>query len=387
MIHRHAAALMLSAIALAAITEEPKVVWLKTLGAGETFYRPYAIAGGPDATLFVAGTSTRVGAPLLPNGRRPVSFWLWKLNAAGISVWQTELPDPLPETPVGEAYPAMHSVAPTQDGGAALIVEFAPDKPFFIRVDRDGKPLVVTRVPIDGLSTIYDLVVVESDKYVLAGQNGQSPVILKVNASGRKLWSRTFERGKPSRITRLLPLSSGFLIGGEIGQLDVLNGQRSIWLARLDAEGQVKGETTMTGRSPGLARSGNGLIAVAYDRGGAQNQEFIVAGYTPAFEKKWERPLLQSGYYNPSPVSVVVDRSGFVIGAGDRGQLALWRVADDGRLLWSYREAAKLTLGLKQAESMSRIEGDPVIVAMAVDETPKRKAAFKVGLVRIAGHQ
>jgi len=209
---------------------------------------------------------------------------------------------------------------------------------------------------------------------------------MEIDPNGKKLRAVRFDRGGRGRITRIVALTGGYLTCGELGEIDRIDGVRKVWLARLDANLSVISETMLTGRNPAITRADNGTIGVAYDRGGKNSLDWVLTAFSNSLTRKWDRPLLASPQLFPATISVVADGDGFVAGGSEGGDFVLWRVSGGGTLDWKYQEQRTRPTGwLTAVESMTRLAGDPVAVAMIAEETEEHRPSFRVGVVRVAG--
>jgi len=356
----------------------------RVLGENAYFYRPSAIAVAPNGTVYAAGTAAfAVRADAQALGRPLVSFWVWKISADG-SLQRIELASPIAGRSVPESFRAISRIVPSTDGGAALVVEFVPGQPYFIRLDSKGAPVVSTSVPrLTQDARILDMVPTTGGHFLLVGRDGRDALVMEIDANGAKVWNRTFDRGSIEQLTSVIAAANSYVIAGEISDGTIAN-PRKVWLMRISRSGAVMNETTFGGRNPSLAARAGDDLAITYDSALRFDENVLIRGLGGDLQPRWETVLLRLSNTVPTTPRIAATSDGFVVGGSKSGQLALWRVDSAGHIVWSYLEKPASAAWLTGVESLASRGDDVVAVSMMTSETADRQPNFKVALLRVA---
>jgi uncharacterized delta-60 repeat protein len=266
--------------------------WDKSLG-GSSFDFGYDIYPTPDRGYIVVGgifgndtdaTDTIYGAQ---------DIWIFKLNDDGSIAWD--------KTFGGSLYDAISSIQTTSDGGYVAVGTSNSANGNIYDSNKGGLDLVVIKLNADGskawnktyggsgseqgisIQTTSDngYIIVgftESDSIDIEdGNNGGKDVwVLKLNADGSKDWDKTFG-GSGDDLANSVQTTSdnGYIITGytKSNNFDVEdgnNGDKDIWVLKLNADGSKAWDKTFGGSGEDQANS----IQTTSDNG------YIVTGYT-----------------------------------------------------------------------------------------------------------
>jgi len=266
--------------------------WDKSLG-GSSFDFGYDIYPTPDRGYIVVGgifgndtdaTDTIYGAQ---------DIWIFKLNDDGSIAWD--------KTFGGSLYDAISSIQTTSDGGYVAVGTSNSANGNIYDSNKGGADLVVIKLNADGskawnktfggsgedqansIQTTSDngYIIVgftESDNIDIEdGNNGGKDVwVLKLNADGSKDWDKTFG-GSGDDLANSVQTTSdnGYIITGytKSNNFDVEdgnNGDKDIWVLKLNADGSKAWDKTFGGSGEDQANS----IQTTSDNG------YIVTGYT-----------------------------------------------------------------------------------------------------------
>jgi uncharacterized delta-60 repeat protein len=204
-----------------------------------------------------------------PYGAGDGDFWLIKTNAAGDSLWS--------RTFGGDAYDACYSAAPTSDGGYVLAGgtrSFGAGGPDFylIRVNENGTQVWSRTFGGSEWDECYSITQTSDGGYVLAGytesfgSGRQDFWLVKTNANGDSLWSRTYGGSERDECRSVRQTSDGgYILAGETESFGA--GRTDFWLVKTDENGTLLWSRTFGGsdldgcRSLLLASDGGYLLA------------------------------------------------------------------------------------------------------------------------------
>jgi hypothetical protein len=206
-------------------------VWEKTFGgsANDYGYRVIPATGGG----YIVSGSTDSGNGDVTTQRGNGDVWILKVDVNGNKVWQ--------KTYGGSKYESMAAVAPTADGGYVL---------------------TATTESTDG--------------DVSRTTTGWDVLVIKVDASGNKIWSKTFGgSGEDDPQGIVATIDGGFVIAGETESNDGdvtgnHSGDFDFWALKLDKDGQKVWQSTFGGTNRDYA----------YDITALSDGNFMMTGFT-----------------------------------------------------------------------------------------------------------
>jgi len=253
-------------ISVAPAQEAPEVEWTKTFG-GSYFDAGYSVQQTTDGGYIVAGVTHSASGN---------DVWLIKTDASGNKLWD--------KTFGGSDYGQSHSVQQTTDGGyivAGSIVSYGGGycDVWLIKTGAFGNKLWdKTFGGSDYGDCGYSVQQTTDDGYIVAGEtcsygDGSPDVwLIKTDAFGNKLWDRTFDRtGHDQSYSVQQTTDGGYIVAGST--LPYGPGGYEVWLIKTDASGNKLWDRTFD-RSDG----GRGYSVQQTTDGG-----YIVAGETLSY--------------------------------------------------------------------------------------------------------
>ena len=208
-------------------------VWQKTLG-GSRFDEAHAITTTPDGGFVVAGSTASTDGDVTGMHGGTADMWVVKLDALGNKVWQKAL------------------------GGGGVGSDQA-----------DG----ITRAPDGGFVVAGSTQSTNGD--VTNNQGGYDFWVVKLDALGNKVWQKTLGGSSDEQAYAITTApDGGFIAAGYTSSSDgdilVNQGSSDYWVIKLDASGNKVWQKTLGGRSDDRARG----VTPAPDGG------FVVAGFS-----------------------------------------------------------------------------------------------------------
>jgi len=205
-------------------------LWSHTYG-GSGYEGCFDVQQTSDGGYILAGYTPSFGA----GGR---DAWLVKTDANGDSLWS--------RTFGGSGEERAWSVRETADGGyivAGITASFGSGSNDFwlIRTDPNGNSLWSNTFGGEQLEMCYEIMLPPNGGYVLTGYTqsygaGSNDIwLLRTDAYGDSVWSRTFGGPERELCYRLLPTSDGgFILGGQTESFGV--GEYDFWLVRTEPD-------------------------------------------------------------------------------------------------------------------------------------------------------
>lgn len=251
-------------------------------------------------------------------------FWLIKINANGDSLWS--------RTFGGKSYDKLYSAIETSDGGyilAGSTCSFAKEHRDFWIVKTDaygdslwsrtfGRPEVV--------SVCRSVQQTLDDGYILAGYNGVAPTgpgdawIIKTNSKGDSLWSRTYKGlVLEDFVSALQTNDGGYILAGTT---ESTTGSIDILLIKMDANGDSLWSCVLGGSSSEICSSIQQTSDSGYIIGGSiyypkRKQDFLLVKTDAYGESLWNRTFGGSGWDNCKCIQQTSD-GGYIL-AGSTG--------------------------------------------------------------------
>ena len=190
----------------------------------------------------------------------------------------------------------------------------------------------------------YDIIQASDGGYVIAGTTRSKGAgnydmwLIKTDASGKKLWDKTFGGSGEEEAFSVIPTSDGgyALIGKTTSKGDV---QGDVWMVKTDANGnktwdkKFGGSNTQFGKS--IIQTSDGyLIAGATRSKGAGNDDMYVIKTDNSGKAQWEKTFGGSGY--DMCHSMIRSSDGNYVLAGYKNLMSGWAIKIDanGNKLW-----------------------------------------------------
>jgi len=223
-------------------------LWDKTFGTPDR-EQLVALVTTPDGGYLLGGTtsSAYIGSQSYSD------YYLVKLDANGNKLWDQKLST--------KQYDNMTNLIATPDGGYLI----SGNDYSVLKVDAQGK--LLWQKDFDGLeySSFESLLATSDGGYLLGGafdsgqtgSNGRTGVnfwVVKLDANGNKLWSKTYGGNSSEGISNLIATPDGhYLLGGYSNsgisgdKSEANNGGADYWLVKIDSKGNRIWDKTLGG--------------------------------------------------------------------------------------------------------------------------------------------
>ncbi len=240
-------------------------VWDRTFGGWNSEEaRSMAVAG--DGGYVFAGYSKSFGA-----GLRDV--YLVKIDVSGASVWETQFG--------GDSIDMAHGVSPTPDGGFIIVGETRSfgtgDRDIYlIKVDASGDSLWSRTFGGAEDDIGYAVTITSDGGYLIAGATKSSGagdydiIVLKTDAAGDSVWANVFGgSGYDHAVSIVSAADGGCLLAGYTNSFGA--GGDDVYLVKTDESGHVIWEKTYGGvfddRAAGVSTTGDdGYIVTGWTK-------------------------------------------------------------------------------------------------------------------------
>jgi len=319
---------------------QPDSLWSRTYGGGSGDVCT-SIIQTADGGFAMAGTTESFGAG---DG----DFWLVRTNAEGESLWS--------RTFDGEGYDACHSLIQTADGGFALAGEnlFIPAAGYsvwLVRTNAEGDSLWSRTYGGRRNDYCTSIIQTADGGFALAGYTNSLGAgrfdfwLVRTNAQGDSLWSRTFGAGNDEQCCSIIQTADGgFALAGTTESFGA--GVRDFWLVRTNAEGDNLWSRAFGGESQdycySLIQTADGGFALAGETYsfGVGRFDFWLVRTNADGDSLWSRAFGGGDYDRCYSLIQTMDE-GFALagstGSFGAGITAFWlmRTNAEGDSLWS----------------------------------------------------
>ena len=344
------------------------VLWERAYGAGGRNYNASAITGGPDGSLFVAGTSAAPGF----GGEAP-EFWLWKIDKDGELLANSPIARGEAQDRINPSADLVRAIA-AHAGGGALIVEFQLGDPYFVRFDSAAKIASVKRLEIPErtyISIARLLPSVRGQYLALGGADGRA-FALRLDADGALLSTFTSPTSDFFWDGAVQP-NGGFVA---VGSLEAKPFE--ITLSYFDGERPAPRVVTLPGSKPSLASGDEGNVVVVYDRSRDDVPDIRIASIAPNGTVRSDTPVPGVDAVVRTPYQVAHVR-------GDRYLVA--GRTQDGIVALRY-ERGRIASRLETKRDhvprhwfLQRVTGEPP-AALTIVHTGGMELTTRVGIIR-----
>lgn len=195
---------------------------------------------------------------------------------------------------------------------------------------------------IVGVETTSDgrfVVAFQSDRYGVSPPDDFS-VVVKLNDDGTVLWERRIAGDDPGGpIHAIDAAADGTLLIA--GRVNGRRGDADVWIARLDAQGEILWQRAVGGPWDELATAvqatsdGGAVVVGQAETRGPNGQDLLVLKFSPGGEIEWARLLGTRDDESASDVREI-DGGYFVVGSQNDLGLAL-RLGSAGQIEWARR--------------------------------------------------
>ncbi|MBU0507227.1 T9SS type A sorting domain-containing protein [bacterium] len=331
--------LLVCVLTVLAFAQPPDSLWSRSFG-GDMGEICWSILPAADGGFLMAGWTESYGAG-------DNDFWLLKTDANGDSLWSHAYGS--------EAEDLGFAMCPAGDGGFLLAgytsVAGSPDF-WIVKVDADGTPLWDHRYGGALDDRCWDVQPTTDGGYVLAGWTssfgaggGGDFWLLKINSEGDSLWSRTFGGSNIDYCYSVKQTTDGgFVLAGYTSSFGALN--HDFWLVKTDANGDSLWSRTFggpdqeDGRAVVQTSDGGYLITGWGQLLTPGNTNFIAIRTDANGDSLWGR--VYGGELSDFCNTVIPVMGGGYVLAGrsysfSNGLYDIWllRISEDGDSLWS----------------------------------------------------
>jgi len=289
-------------------------VWSYVAG-GNRLDRCYSVIQTADGGYACLGYTESGGAGL-------AGLWLIKLDASGNHEWDRFYG--------GTGNDLGYGLLQTADHGYALVGRSASysygDSDFlFVRTDSVGNVLWIKNYGGAAFDLCWNITPTSDGGFALVGRTqsfgsgGEDFWLLKTNANGDSLWSKTYGGASLERAYSVVECSDGgFAVGGHSFSFGV--GGSDFWLVRTDSNGDSLWSKTIgtTSSDPGYfmrQTADNGFVLAGVSSGGGAGADVWVAKISSSGDSSWTKRV--GGAANDASywIEQTTD-GGFVLGGG-----------------------------------------------------------------------
>jgi hypothetical protein len=267
------------------------ILWTRTFG-GTSWDEGHSVKETKDGGYIVVGSTTSFGAGVY-------DVYLIKTNISGDTLWTKTYGD--------TGWDMGYSVQQTSDGGYVIVGFTGSSNPhqrdvYLIKTDSLGSNLWTRTYGGTSADHGYSVQQTRDGGYIIAGTTYSFGIgdgdfyLVKINSSGKPLWSRTYgginwDRGSSVQQTR----DGGYIIGG---WTDSFGGMRNVYLVKTDSLGDTLWTRTYGGSGWGVGYS----VQETSDGG------YIIAGSASSFGAFWSDVyLIKIDIWGPVLLSAVAD--------------------------------------------------------------------------------
>ncbi|MEI6948870.1 BACON domain-containing protein [Paraflavisolibacter sp. H34] len=257
---------------LAKVSAGGELLWQKTLG-GTGADQATALAAIPAGGYLLAGTTASINGDVT-NPHGGTDAWVVKVDASGNKLWQKALG--------GAGYDGLYAVVPTADGGFLLAGETGSNDgdvsgnhggtdAWVVKLDASGARLWQKTFGGSGADKARSLKATTDGGYILVGETASSDGdvsgqhgkvdawVLKLDASGNKVWQKTLGGSGHDYAQSLTAVTGGYLLAGFTnsadGDVTANKGNYDVWVVKLDESGRLLWQKTYGGTGGDLANA------------------------------------------------------------------------------------------------------------------------------------
>lgn len=253
------------------IPNNQALTWIKTFGGTNDDFAMTAtqLTGGD----YVFAGATRSTDGDLSGTRVGYDFWITRLSSDGTKQWSTALGS-------GSNDDYATGIVPTSDGNLVLAgYGFNTGQNFAsaMKVSGTGNKIWEKQISTSTDAKAYGLVALDDGSTVVAGyeRSGSAEgLVVKLDASGNTVWKKTFGGAGDDILTGIARAGDGFILSGYTkssdGDLSGNRGNFDGWILKLDASGNKVWSKSYGGADVDYL---NGVVVTA-------DGNYVVAGYT-----------------------------------------------------------------------------------------------------------
>jgi outer membrane protein assembly factor BamD (BamD/ComL family) len=273
-------------------------------------------------TDFGGGIATRPNGELVVVSATPKAegemydSWILGLDANGKMLWNKMLGNPFDDMVNKISVSTQNEIYVA--GITNAILDSVPGQAWIYKLSANGQNLFNQKV---SLAEALDFVVYPDNQILIAGytQNTQdslfTPALVKLNADGKKLWSRNYtNKGKVHALTSDTASNTAFAAAGN-------------WIFAINEAGYLQWDILLPENQQATAVGMNAKKQVLF--AGSTDNAAFAAAYDSSGKKLWDSPLKLTGDGMPEHIVALADNS-FVIAATYDKKIKLVQIDDSG---------------------------------------------------------
>ena len=313
------------------------------------------IATRPNGELVVAASSRKTEGEMYDS-------WLLGLDASGKMIWNKFLGNRFDDIVNKVSISAQNEIYVA--GITDAIVDSVKGQAWLYKLDANGQNMFNQRIDID---EALDFVVYPDNKILIAGYSKNAkdstftPSLVKLNANGKKLWSRAYS--SKGKIYNLASDTSGmtYVAAGS-------------WIFAINQAGYLKWDILLdqTVKSTTVGINGNKQLVFA----GLNATGAFASAYSINGEQIWESPISISGKGNMEQIISLPDNS-FVIAGTFNKQIMVVHMDETGSI--KSEKEFSLPQGLK-LNDLTATDGNFVAISATRLTEEGDLIVFKMGL-------
>lgn len=320
----------------------PHEVWQLLLGGNPYWHISETMIGPAEK----AGDLRIMGTTAPPRGESGAAkkLWLWRVSSTGEKLREAELQGFPEDQVISASYVKILSIL--DNGDLLLVTECAPDVPLLVRIDQTSKVVWTKKLEHLRRLVVFKVVPTIDRKFLLLGQRSSKAFIAKIDGAGEILWDKTFDPtqkwewfldGTPTE-------DGGAVVVGNTNFADRVYMEidaTTVWIVKLDREGNIQAEQNFPGRHGSIARSQSGNYGLVYDQGKTHDQDIWLQAVDRDLKLLWRTPMFAINFGLSGPKIAASPDGGFVVAASRQHRLWLSQVDQDGKKLWEFEEKGK----------------------------------------------
>ncbi len=268
------------------------------------------IAKRPNGDLVVAASSRKAEGEMYDS-------WLLGIDTTGKMIWNKMLGNRFDDLVNTVSISAQNEIYVA--GITDAVVDSVKGQAWLYKLDANGKNIFNQRIDID---EVLDFVVYPDNKILIAGYSKSTkdstftPSLVKLNANGKKLWSRAYSsKGKVYNVASD-PSGITYVAAGN-------------WIFAIDQAGYLKWDILLDQalKSTAVGISGNNKLVFA----GLNATGAFASAYNIDGEKIWEAPISISGNGNIEQIISLPDNS-FVVAGTFNNKIKVVHIDETGRI-------------------------------------------------------
>lgn len=354
-----------------------------TFGDEEFDYSPAAMAFSPPEGYLVIGGTAR---PADRQVKVRDTLWLWKVSLEGEKYGEIDITTTADGPDVKHPV-AIHDLEVTQNGGIVLLANylFPNEQPALMGMDKTGRVLFLTQlVPSAPAAGLFNMFRADPRHFFLIGDDPKAALVVKVDETGHTVWERRVEHeGQQNIFLDGIATQEGgaLLVGASIPPSKEGEGwQISVWLVKVDADGNIQSEQPLPGRHARIAPAADGGIVIVSDEGQRQMRDAWLQKLGPDLKTVW-RTHLFSEVGLTAVLALPANDGGFFLTATRKGA-GLWiaKVDREGKQIDEY---FRPQAGLLHRNGVLTVKDTAFLLTEFPSDNAKKQPAAKVEITRV----